>query len=79
MSPHDLSPKTELGYGAGISGLAVLLHSIDVVDVVTRYATMLGAVLGAIVGIHAVYRIWHPKPRYGRRKSDNDDDDEVGV
>lgn len=75
MSPHDLSPKTELGYGASISGIAVLLHSIDVIDIVTRYATMIGAVLGAVVGVHAVYRIFWPKPRYGRRKSDGADDE----
>jgi hypothetical protein len=72
MDPGNLTPEAELAYGSGIGGLSMFLHSVDVVDLVTRCATMLGAVFGAIVGAHAVYRMIYPKKRKNRRATDRD-------
>jgi hypothetical protein len=72
MDPGNLTPEAELAYGSCIGSLSIFLHTIDVVDLVTRCATMLGAVFGAIVGAHAVYRMIYPKRRKNRRAMDHD-------
>jgi len=72
MDPGNLTPEAELAYGSSIGTLSIFLHTIDVVDLVTRCATMLGAVFGAIVGAHAVYRMIYPKRRKNRRATDRD-------
>lgn len=74
MDPGNLRPSAELAYGSGIGALSMFLHNVDVVSEVTRYATMLGAVFGAVVGAHAVYRMIYPKKRMNRRAEDHDEE-----
>jgi outer membrane lipoprotein SlyB len=59
MSPRDFSAPVELAYGGGISGFAVAMHYLN--DYVTPIATAVGAVAGAAVGLHALYRMVRPK------------------
>lgn len=70
MNPRDLSAGSELAYGSSISGVALLIHYLN--DYVTPVATALGALAGAIVGGHAVYRLLRPKNKrsgdYRRRQ-----------
>lgn len=68
MNPTDLSAKAELAYGGGITGIALVMHWLN--DYVTPAATAIGAIAGAIVGIHAVYRLFRPKKRRDRRATD---------
>ena len=68
MNPSDLPAKTELAYGGTITGLSLAMHWLN--DYVTPIATAVGAVAGAIVGLHAVYRLCRPKRRTDRRASD---------
>ena len=68
MNPSDLPAKTELAYGGGIAGLSLFMHWLN--EYVTPAATAIGAVAGAIVGIHAVYRLCRPRRRQDRRATD---------
>jgi outer membrane lipoprotein SlyB len=70
MNPRDLSANMELAYGGGITGTAVLMNYLN--DYVTPIATAVGAVAGAIVGVHALYRMVRPKNKrlYDKRKTD---------
>jgi uncharacterized membrane protein YuzA (DUF378 family) len=74
MDPGNLRPEAELAYGSGIGFASMFLHNVDVVGEVTRYATMLGAIFGAVVGAHAVYRLIYPKKRRNRRAEDRDEE-----
>lgn len=71
MSPRDLSANMELAYGGGISGFAVAMHYLN--DYVTPIATALGAVAGAAVGLHAVYRLVRPKNKRWQDRRGKDD------
>jgi hypothetical protein len=65
MNPHDLSARVELAYGGGISSFAIATHYLN--DYITPWATGIGAIAGAIVGLHALYRLIRPK---NKRRSD---------
>ncbi len=79
MTPSHWNPKAEAAYGAGLSVALSWLHSVDVIDLVTRYATMLGAVFGVVIGAHGIYRIIFPRPRTKRTRDTDGTDDEHGV
>lgn len=77
MNPTDLQPKTELAYGTGITVVSLVLNWVsanwlDAINITTVVATCVGALCGAIVGIHAVYRINRPKKRLDRRAADKE-------
>jgi hypothetical protein len=55
MSPHDLQPKGELVYGGGITLASLFFHYMN--DYFTPIMTAIGATSGAIVGLHACWRL----------------------
>lgn len=77
MNPSDLQPKTELAYGTGITGVSLVInwiaiHWLDAISIATTLGTCIGALCGAVVGLHAVYRLMKPKPRKNRRVTDRE-------
>jgi hypothetical protein len=67
MGPHDLQPRGELAYGGGITAASLLFHYMN--DYFTPIMTAIGALTGAIVGLHACWRILahvRERKRHGR-------------
>jgi hypothetical protein len=64
MSPQDLTPKGEMAYGSGITAVSLFFHYMN--DYFTPIMTAIGATTGAVVGIHACWRLL----KHLRRKGD---------
>jgi hypothetical protein len=55
MGPQDLPARGELAYGSGIAATSVFFHYMN--DYFTPIMTAIGSTTGAIVGLHACWRL----------------------
>lgn len=62
MNPQSLPARGELAYGSGITAASLFFHYMN--DYFTPVMTAIGATTGAIVGLHACWRLL----RHMRRK-----------
>jgi hypothetical protein len=55
VNPPDLQPRGELAYGSCITAVSLFFHYMN--DYFTPVMTAIGATTGAVVGIHACWRL----------------------
>jgi hypothetical protein len=72
MNPQHWTPATEACVGTLLSAGCAAMHGLEVI---TPIAEGVGALCGAVIGLHGIYRLMRPRPRSKRtRWSDNRND-----